>query len=59
LKIRLKKFFKIYPLAESEEWNIPIIGPNVREFVYQQMSELQKKEKEFIIRKAVALSTNI
>ncbi|PKC07395.1 hypothetical protein RhiirA5_399882 [Rhizophagus irregularis] len=48
--------FKIHPLVESEEWNIPIIGPDVRNFVYQQASELQKKDKEFIIRKAAALS---
>ncbi|EXX66493.1 hypothetical protein RirG_123270 [Rhizophagus irregularis DAOM 197198w] len=48
--------FKIHPLVESEKWNIPIIGPDVRNFVYQQASELQKKDKEFIIRKAAALS---
>ncbi|CAB5364498.1 unnamed protein product [Rhizophagus irregularis] len=48
--------FKIHLLVESEEWNIPIIGPDVRNFVYQQASELQKKDKEFIIRKAAALS---
>ncbi|CAB4496321.1 unnamed protein product [Rhizophagus irregularis] len=48
--------FKIHPLVESEEWNIPIIGLDVRNFVYQQASELQKKDKEFIIRKAAALS---
>ncbi|CAG8748727.1 9331_t:CDS:2, partial [Rhizophagus irregularis] len=42
--------------VESEEWNISIIGPNVRNFIYQQASELQKKDKEFIIRKAATLS---
>ncbi|EXX66343.1 hypothetical protein RirG_124710 [Rhizophagus irregularis DAOM 197198w] len=50
--------FKFHPLTESEEWNIPIIGPNVRDFVYQQAPELQKKDKELIIRKAAALSVH-
>ncbi|PKK66286.1 hypothetical protein RhiirC2_784970 [Rhizophagus irregularis] len=48
--------FKFHPLTESEEWNIPIIGPNVRDFVYKQAPELQKKNKELIIRKAATLS---
>ncbi|GBC39984.2 ribonuclease H-like domain-containing protein [Rhizophagus irregularis DAOM 181602=DAOM 197198] len=50
--------FKFYPLTESEEWNIPIISSNVRDFIYQQAPELQKKDKELIIRKAAALSVH-
>ncbi|PKY33207.1 hypothetical protein RhiirB3_394622, partial [Rhizophagus irregularis] len=50
--------FKFHPLTESEEWNIPIISSNVRDFIYQQAPELQKKDKELIIRKAAALSVH-
>ncbi|GES89835.1 ribonuclease H-like domain-containing protein [Rhizophagus clarus] len=49
-------FFKFHPLTENEEWNIPIIGPSVRDFVYEQAPELVKKDKELIIRKAATLS---
>ncbi|PKC60868.1 hypothetical protein RhiirA1_444707 [Rhizophagus irregularis] len=48
--------FKFHPLTESEEWNIPIISPNMRDFIYKQAPELQKKDKELIIRKAATLS---
>jgi ribonuclease HI len=48
--------FKFQPLTESEEWDIPLIGPNVRNFVYKQAPEMPKKDKEFIIRKAASLS---
>jgi hypothetical protein len=48
--------FRFQPLTENEEWKIPLIGPNVRNFVYQQASKMHKKDKEFIIRKAASLS---
>ncbi|PKC01007.1 hypothetical protein RhiirA5_427386 [Rhizophagus irregularis] len=48
--------FKFHLLTESEEWNILIISPNVKVFIYQQVLELQKKYKELIIRKAAVLS---
>ncbi|GES95992.1 hypothetical protein GLOIN_2v1485023 [Rhizophagus clarus] len=48
--------FKFQPLAESEEWEIQIIGPSIRNFVYQQAPKMCKKDKELIIRKAAAFS---
>ncbi|GET01946.1 hypothetical protein GLOIN_2v1485023 [Rhizophagus clarus] len=36
--------------------NILLIGPSVRNFVYQQVLDIQKKDKEIIIRKAATLS---
>jgi hypothetical protein len=48
--------FKFQPLTDNEEWDIPLIGLNVRNFVYQQTSKMYRKEKELIIRKAASLS---
>ncbi|GET56608.1 reverse transcriptase family protein [Rhizophagus irregularis DAOM 181602=DAOM 197198] len=48
--------FKFQPLTDNEEWDIPLIGPNVRNFVYQQASKMHRKDKEFIIRKAASMS---
>ncbi|GES75296.1 ribonuclease H-like domain-containing protein [Rhizophagus clarus] len=49
-------YFKFHLLTESEKWNIPLIESSVRNFVYQQVLDIQKKNKEIIIRKAAVLS---
>ncbi|CAB4483140.1 unnamed protein product [Rhizophagus irregularis] len=48
--------FKFHPLSDNEEWDIPLIGPNVRNFVYQQALKMHTKDKELIIRKAASMS---
>ncbi|GES95240.1 hypothetical protein GLOIN_2v1485023 [Rhizophagus clarus] len=48
--------FKLQLLAESEKWEVQIIGSSVRNFVYQQASKMCKKDKKLIIRKAAAFS---
>ncbi|GES77624.1 hypothetical protein GLOIN_2v1485023 [Rhizophagus clarus] len=48
--------FKFQLLVESEEWEVQIIDPSVRNFVYQQALTMCKKDKELIIRKAAAFS---
>ncbi|RGB25497.1 hypothetical protein C1646_771637 [Rhizophagus diaphanus] len=48
--------FKFQPLTDNEEWDIPLIGLNVKSFVYQQASKMHRKDKEFIIRKAASIS---
>ncbi|CAG8776228.1 21506_t:CDS:1, partial [Rhizophagus irregularis] len=48
--------FKFHPLSDNKEWDIPLIGPNVRNFVYQQALKMHTKDKELIIRKAASMS---
>ncbi|CAG8780194.1 20057_t:CDS:1, partial [Rhizophagus irregularis] len=48
--------FKFHPLSDNEEWDIPLIGLNVRNFVYQQAPKMHTKDKELIIRKAASMS---
>ncbi|PKK59590.1 hypothetical protein RhiirC2_794633 [Rhizophagus irregularis] len=48
--------FKFHSLSDNEEWDIPLIGLNIRNFVYQQALKMHMKDKEFIIREAAFMS---
>ncbi|CAB4375565.1 unnamed protein product [Rhizophagus irregularis] len=48
--------FKFHPLSNNEEWDIPLIDPNIRNFVYQQAPKMHTKDKELIIRKVASMS---